>query len=184
MPSTPLLPDSRNLGLLLNEIEHVDAGAELNRLLTLFLPRYQRFSTRIQGGSVQFYLHEKGLLAPIPATRLSDGTIRFMAILALLLSPSPPPLICIEEPELGLHPDAVALLAELLIDSAERTQLVVTTHSDALISALTEHPGSVLVCEHRNGTVIERLDPERLTFWLESYRLGEVWRIGELGGNP
>jgi len=184
MPSSPLLPDSRNLGLLLNEIEHIDAGAELNRLLTLFLPRYQRFSTRIQGGSVQFYVHERGLLAPIPATRLSDGTIRFMAILALLLSPSPPPLICIEEPELGLHPDAVALLAELLIDSAERTQLVVTTHSDALLSAFTEHPSSVLVCEHRNGTVLERLDPERLTFWLEAYRLGEVWRIGELGGNP
>ncbi len=184
MPSSPLLPDSRNLGLLLNEIEHIDADAELNRLLTLFLPRYQRFSTRIQGGSVQFYLHERGLLAPIPATRLSDGTIRFMAILALLLSPSPPPLICIEEPELGLHPDAVALLAELLIDSAERTQLVVTTHSDAVLSAFTEHPSSVLVCEHRNGTVLERLDPERLTFWLEAYRLEEVWRIGEFGGNP
>jgi predicted ATPase len=107
-----------------------------------------------------------------------------MAILALLLSPSPPPLICIEEPELGLHPDAVVLLAELLIDSAERTQLVVTTHSDALLSAFTEHPSSVLVCEHRNGTVLERLDAERLTFWLEAYRLGEVWRIGELGGNP
>jgi predicted ATPase len=72
----------------------------------------------------------------------------------------------------------------LLIDSAKRTQLVVTTHSDALLSALTEHPSSILVCEHRNGTVFERLDPERLTFWLEAYRLGEVWRIGELGGNP
>ncbi|MGZ3390036.1 MAG: hypothetical protein ACXVCF_10635 [Isosphaeraceae bacterium] len=51
-------------------------------------------------------------------------------------------------------------------------------------SRLTEHPSSILVCEHRNGTVFERLDPERLTFWLEAYRLGEVWRIGELGGNP
>ena len=71
----------------------------------------------------------------------------------------------------------------MLIDSARRTQLV-TTHSDALLSALTEHPSSILVCEHRNGTVFERLDPERLTFWLEAYRLGEVWRIGELGGNP
>jgi hypothetical protein len=70
----------------------------------------------------------------------------------------------------------------LLIDSAKRTQLVVTTHSDALLSALIEHPSSILVCEHRNGTVLERLDPERLTFWLEAYRLGEVWRIGELGG--
>ena len=55
-----------------------------------------------------------------------------MAILALLLSPKPPPIICIEEPELGLHPDAVALLADVLVDASSRTQLIVTTHSDAL----------------------------------------------------
>jgi predicted ATPase len=179
-----LLPDSRNLGLLLNELEHTDSSSEFNRLLCRFLPRYQRFSTRIQGGTVQFYLHESGMKAPIPATRLSDGTIRFMAILAILLSPSPPPLICIEEPELGLHPDAVALLADLLTDAATRTQLIVTTHSDVLISGLTDQANSVLVCEHRGGTVLERVDSNKLTDWLDKYRLGEVWRIGELGGNP
>jgi predicted ATPase len=107
-----------------------------------------------------------------------------MAILAILLSPSPPPLLCIEEPELGLHPDAVGLLADLLTEAATRTQLVVTTHSDVLISGLTEQANSVLVCEHRGGTFIERVDPDRLTHWLDKYRLGEIWRIGELGGNP
>ncbi len=184
LPSWPLLTDARNLVLLLNEIEHGDTAAEFGRMLRLFLPRYERFSTRIQGGTVQLYLHEEGLRHPIPAARLSDGTLRFLAILALLLSPSPPPLICIEEPELGLHPDAVALLADLLIDASARTQLIVTTHSDALVSGLSEHLRSVLVCEHRGGTVIRRLDPEPLASWLEGYRLGEVWRIGELGGNP
>jgi predicted ATPase len=184
LPTDLLLADSRNLGLLLNELEHTDASAEFNRLLTRFLPRYQRFSTRIQGGTVQFYLHESGLKAPVPATRLSDGTIRFMAILALLLSPAPPPLICIEEPELGLHPDAVALLADLLVAAATRTQLIVTTHSDILVSGLTEHARSILVCEYRGGTQVERVDPDTLTHWLKKYRLGEIWRIGELGGNP
>lgn len=184
LPTDVLLPDSRNLGLLLNELEHTNASSEFNRLLAQFLPRYQRFSTRIQGGTVQFYLHEAGLNVPIPATRLSDGTIRFMAILAILLSPSPPPLMCIEEPELGLHPDAVSLLAELLVDAATRTQLVVTTHSDTLVSALTDQANSVLVCEHRGGTAVERVDPDKLTHWLDKYRLGEIWRIGEIGGNP
>lgn len=179
-----LLPDSRNLGLLLNELEHTDASTEINRLLSRFLPRYQRFSTRIHGGTVQFYLHEAGLKAPVPATRLSDGTIRFMAILALLLSPAPPPLTCIEEPELGLHPDAVSLLADLLIEASTRTQLIVTTHSDVLVSGLTEEAGSVLVCEHRGGTQLERVNPDKLRHWLSQYRLGEIWRIGELGGNP
>jgi predicted ATPase len=184
LPTDVLLPDSRNLGLVLNEIQHSDASADFNRLLSTFLPRYQRFSTRIQGGTVQFYLHEDGLKAPVPATRLSDGTIRFMAMLALFLSPTPPPLLCIEEPELGLHPDAVSILADLLVETSKRTQLVVTTHSDELVSALTDHADSVLLCEYRNGTKLQRVEPDSLQHWLERYRLGEIWRIGEIGGNP
>lgn len=184
LPVDALLPDSRNLGLILNQLEHSDAGPEFNRLLARFLPRYQRLSTLIQGGTVQFYLHEQGLKAPVPATRLSDGTIRFMAMLALLLSPAPPPLVCMEEPELGLHPDALALLANLLVEASGRTQLIVTTHSDALVSALTEQADSVLVCEHRGGTLLHRVESGKLRHWLDKYRLGEIWRIGELGGNP
>ncbi len=184
LPTDLLLPDSRNLGLVLNELEHNDAGVEFNRMLGRFLPRYERFSTRIQGGTVQLYLHESGLKSPIPLTRLSDGTIRFMAILALLLSPTPPPLLCIEEPELGLHPDAVSLLADLLVSAAGRAQIIVTTHSDALVSSLTDEAGSVMVREHGGGTRLERLDPGKLAHWLAQYRLGEIWRIGELGGNP
>ena len=179
-----LVPDSSNLGLLVNALQHTDASTDFNRLLTRFLPRYQRFSIQIQGGAVQFYLHESGLKSPISATRLSDGTIRFMAILALLLTPTPPPLICIEEPELGLHPDAVSLLAEVLTEASTRTQLIVTTHSDTLVSELTDNAGSVLVCEHRGGTQLERVDPDKLKHWLSKYCLGDVWRIGELGGNP
>lgn len=184
LPTDALLPDSRNLGLLLNALEHTGASKEFNRLLVKFLPRYLRFSTLVQGGTVQFYLHESGLNAPIPATRLSDGTIRFLAMLALLLSPNPPPLLCIEEPELGLHPDAVTLFADILIDASTRTQLILTTHSDVLVSALSEQASSVVVCEYRGGTVLERVDPAKLAHWLGKYRLGEVWRIGELGGNP
>ncbi|HQU44966.1 MAG TPA: AAA family ATPase, partial [Pirellulales bacterium] len=184
LPSDALLPDSRNLGLLLNSLEHTGASAEFNRLLVRFLPRFLRFFTLVQGGTDQFYLHESGLSAPVPATRLSDGTIRFMAILALLLSPTPPPLLCIEEPELGLHPDALSLLADLLVDASTRTQLIVTTHSDELVSALTDHANSVLVCDYCRGTVFERVAHEKLEYWLDKYRLGDVWRIGQLGGNP
>ena len=184
LPEEHLLPDSRNLALVLNQIEHA-GETRLNQLLRQFFPRFERMSTRVSGGTVQFYLHESGFRAPIPATRLSDGTIRFIAILATLLSPSPPPLVCIEEPELGLHPDAVALLADLLVDASERTQLVVTTHSDALVSELTDQPDAIVACERPDaGTVLRRLDPEGLATWLEDYRLGDLWRMGELGANP
>src|SRR5262245_50159415 len=106
LPDDQLLADARNLALVLNQIEHKD-GRRFNDLLKRFFPRFERMSTRISGGTVQFYLHEPGFGSPIPPTRLSDGTIRFVALLATLLSPSPPPLVAIEEPELGLHPDAI-----------------------------------------------------------------------------
>ena len=184
LPEKPLLPDSSNLALVLNQIEH-KSGPTLNEHLRRFFPRFERISTVISGGTVQFYLHEPGFRAPIPPTRLSDGTIRFIALLATLLAPEPPSLVCIEEPELGLHPDAVALLADLLVEASQRMQLVVTTHSDALVSALTNQPAAIVACERPGaGTVLRRLDPEKLASWLDDYRLGDLWRMGELGANP
>jgi predicted ATPase len=182
-PIDQLMGDARNLALVLNEIEH-RRGRELDDLVRRFLPRFRRLSTRILGGTVQFHLHEDGLDVPIPATRLSDGTIRFLAILAALLAPTPPRLLCIEEPELGLHPDALGLLAEMLVEASSRMQIVVTTHSDVLISALSDQVQSVVVCENPgDGTVLRRLEADRLTHWLGKYRLGDIWRIGQIGGN-
>ena len=183
--SGPLHADGSNLGLVLNDLEHSDAWPRFNECMRRFLPRFSRVSTRVQAGSVQIYLREDGLRSPVPATRLSDGTIRFMALLAVLLRAESSPLICVEEPELGLHPDALALIAELLVEASTKSQLIVTTQSDALISALSEHADSVIVCEHRDGaTELERLESEKLRFWLDKYRLGEIWRIGKLGGDP
>ena len=184
LPEQWLLPDASNLALVLNQIEH-KSGPIFNEHLKRFFPRFERMSTVISGGTVQFYLHESSFRAPIPATRLSDGTIRFIALLATLLAPEPPSLACIEEPELGLHPDAVALLADLLVEASQRMQLVVTTHSDALVSALTNQPASIVACERPGaGTVLRRLDPEKLANWLDDYLLGDLWRMGELGANP
>ena len=92
---------------------------------------------------------------------MSDGTLKFLALLAALFHPKAPPLMCIEEPELGLHPDALQFVAEVLLEASETMQLIVTTHSDALVDALTDHPESVLVCErdfderHANETTLQ-----------------------------
>ena len=185
LPDDRLLPDAENLAMVLNRIQHGGDGRRFDDLLKRFFPRFERMTTQVSDNTVQFYLHEAGFSSPIPPTRLSDGTIRFVALLATLLSPASPPLVCIEEPELGLHPDAVALLAELLVEASERMQLVVTTHSDALVSALTSQPDAVVACERPGaGTELRRLDPEKLAHWLEQYQLGDLWRMGELGANP
>ena len=96
----------------------------------------------------------------IPASRLSDGTLRYMALAAILLDPDPPPLVVIEEPELGLHPDLTLGIGRMLVEASQRMQLVVTTHSTGLIDALDECPSSVVVCEKDDGeSVFERLEP-------------------------
>ena len=121
----------------------------------------------------------------IPATRLSDGTLRYLCLLAVLCHPEPPPLICIEEPELGLHPDILPTVSKLLLEASERSQLIVTTHSDMIVDALTNDWWSVVVCEKHDGqTVMRRLDEKKMAAWLEDYRLGELWSSGEIGGNP
>ena len=91
---------------------------------------------------------------------------------------------CTREPELGLHPDLIPALAKLLRAASERMQLVVTTHSDALVDALTDIPEAVVVCEQVDGmTQCRRLDKKKLKEWLKKYSLGALWRSGELGGN-
>ena len=130
------------------------------------------------------FVGEKGLREPVPATHLSDGTLRYLCLLTILCHPNPPPLICIEEPELGMHPDIIPTIAEMLVEASTRTQLIVTTHSDTLIDALNDTPESVVVCEKdENGTSMKRLDKKELAKWLEKYTLGQLWREGEIGGN-
>ena len=184
LPDDRVLADSSNLAHILNRIEHA-GDTRINGLLKTFFPRFERLTTRVSGGTVQFHLRESGFEAPIPATRLSDGTLRFIALLAALHSPSPPSVLCIEQPELGLHPDAVALLAEVLVEASTRTQLIVTTHSDSLVSALTSHGDSIVTCERiEAGTVLNRVDPDELRNWLADYTLGDLWRMGVMGANP
>jgi predicted ATPase len=185
LPTESLLPKLENLGLVLNSLEHTAHWARFEEMMSRFLPRFKRVSTRVvSGGAVQIYLHEDNINTPLPATRLSDGTLRFMSLLGILLNADSASLLCIEEPELGLHPDAMSLMADLLVEASEKTQLIVTTHSDVLVSALTDHADCILVCDYlENGTALQRLETEKLKFWLEKYRLGEVWRLGKIGGN-
>ena len=83
-----------------------------------------------------------------------------------------------------MHPDIIPTIAEMLIEASTRTQLIVTTHSEALIDALTSTPESVLVCEKDEyGTVMKRLESGKLKVWLEKYTLGQLWSKGEIGGN-
>jgi predicted ATPase len=157
LPEHPLLEDGSNLGLVLNNLQYQLGTRYIIEKLKKFYDAAEEITIKIYGGTVQIFIREEGLIQPIPATRLSDGTLRYLFLLALLCDPTPPPLICIEEPEIGLHPDILPIIAELLLEASQRTQLIITTHSDTLVSALT--PESVLVCDRdEKGTHLRRLD--------------------------
>jgi len=120
----------------------------------------------------------------VPASRVSDGTLRFLALLTILCDPDPPGLICLEEPELGMHPDVIPTIADLLKEASQRTQLIVTTHSPMLVDCFNSTPEDIVVCEKHDGqTQMNRLDPEELKHWLEKFSLGELWSQGNIGGN-
>ena len=155
----------------------------VKRYLKRLSDRFEDIKLHGEGGRFQLYLQERGL-GRVSATRLSDGTLRFLCLMAVLCDPKPGPLVCIEEPEAGLHPDALALVGDALREASTRTQLIVTTHSDALVDRFTDQPESVVVCERDfdEGTCFRRLSSEKLNEWLEEYTLGDLWRRGEIGG--
>lgn len=182
LPNDVLEPDASNLGMVLNRLRREPSVK--NRLLKALRALYDGiddYDVHIEGGTVQVFFQEGRFT--VPATRLSDGTLRYLCLLAILCHPSPPPLVCIEEPELGLHPDVLPTVADLMKEAAERCQLIVTTHSDVLVDAMTDQPESVIVAEKTDeGTTLTRLDAEKLRPWLDKYRLGQLWTRGEIGG--
>ncbi len=115
--------------------------------------------------------------------QLSDGTLRYICLAALLLQPHPPSTIIIDEPELGLHPYAIKLLASLLHEAAARVQIIVSTQASLLLDELT--PEQVVVVNQHNGeSTLDRQDSDRLREWLKEYTLGQLWEKNELGGLP
>jgi predicted ATPase len=180
--SDRLEEDFSNLGLFLSRLRKTPKAkaAILDGLKDLY-EGVSDFEPVVEGGTVQVFFSEGDF--SVPATRLSDGTLRYLCLLAILCDPDPPPLICIEEPELGLHPDILPKLADLLVLASQRTQLIVTTHSDILVDAMTDCPEVVVVCEkHERQTEMHRLKKEELTNWLAKYRLGQLWTRGQIGG--
>ena len=180
-----LLSDASNLSLVLSDLMNKPhQRQQVLEHMREFHTSFREITTHVSGGTVQTFFHEKGLHHPIPTSRLSDGTLRFLCLLVVLCHPNPPSIICIEEPELGLHPDIIPEVAKLLVEASSRSQIFVTTHSDILVDALTDVPEAVIVCEKVDGaTQLRRLDADDLKPWLEEYRLGELWTRGRFGGN-
>ena len=196
-PVNFLEEDFSNLALVVNDLrERQGLGPIMDEYLGRFYESYKSLHTPIYGNTVSLAVREAGMSSTLPASRLSDGTIRFIALLAILCHPEPPPLICIEEPEIAMHPDSLGLIAELIRKASERTQIIVTTHSPELVGLFPPERDSqfVVVCEwdRDKGTKFRRVTYEELTDWQDIYQqtgkelvvygLSEMWLSGAIGG--
>ena len=185
-----LRPDGSNLPAFLHYLseKHKGAYALIRGAVQQAAPFFRDFQLeplRLNESKVRLeWLHE-GSDAYFDASALSDGTLRFIALATLLLQPQElrPTVILIDEPELGLHPYAVTLLASLMKQAAAHSQIIVSTQSPLLLDHF--EPEDVLVADRVNGaTQLTRLASEDLEEWLEEYSLGQLWEKNEIGGRP
>jgi predicted ATPase len=126
---------------------------------------------------------QKGTDYPFQPYHLSDGAIRFICLATALLQPKPPSTIIIDEPELGLHPQAISILADLIKAAASRTQVIVATQSPLLVDQFSI--GDIIVAKRKDGaTAFERLNEKDYSTWLEDFTLGELWTRNVIEGGP
>jgi predicted ATPase len=130
---------------------------------------------------IQLRVRWKTLSREQSAADLSDGTLRFLFLLTVLASPNPAPLIAIDEPETGLHPSMLPIVAEYAVDASERTQVILTTHSPQFLDAFQDVVPVTTVVKWAEGkTDLQNVEGEQLERWLKAYSLGALFRSGEL----
>ena len=155
------------------------------RLVTPFFDDFKLTKVEMRPGEEKVRLDwtQKGSDYPMQPYHFSDGTMRFICLVTALLQPEMPSLIIIDEPELGLHPYAINVLAELMKSAAKKTQVIVSTQSPALVDDF--EPEDVVVVNRKDGaSTFERLDKKNLKNWLKKYSLGELWRKNVIAGGP
>ena len=185
-----LRPDGSNLAafLYLLSKKHKTSYTQIRRTIRLAAPFFDDFTLKplaLNENKIRLDWRHIGSDAYFDASSLSDGTLRFIALATLLLQPVAlrPTLILLDEPELGLHPSAITLLASLLKQATIESKIIVATQSSTLLDHFD--PEDVLVTERVDGaTKLRRLDGETLKVWLEDYSLGQLWEKNELGGRP
>jgi predicted ATPase len=153
------------------------------RQIAPFFAGFDLEPSKLNPGKIRLQWREQGADALFGPEALSDGTLRFVCLAALFLQPEPPPVILIDEPELGLHPAAIVLLAAMLRTASVKSQVIVATQSTSLVNQFT--PEDLCVVERREGgSVFRRLDATDLSQWLDDYGLGDLWEKNVLGGRP
>lgn len=166
--------------------KYPDAYRRVVRTIQLAIPFFEDFDLRPdprQPESIRLEWRQKGSDEYFNASSLSDGALRFMCLTTLLMQPEPPSIILIDEPELGLHPHALTLLASMMKSVSVKTKVIASTQSVPLVNHFS--PEDIIVVDRENSqSVFQRLTREEYEDWLEDYSVGELWEKNVIGGTP
>ncbi len=185
-----LRPEGSNLAAFLYYLrkKHETSYSLIRRTVQRVAPFFDDFllePQKLNPDKIRLEWRHKGSDAYFDVSSLSDGTLRFIALTTLLLQPDAyrPSVILVDEPELGLHPYAITMLASLVKQVSVKTQVILSTQSPLLLDHF--QPEDVLVADRvEGGTQFTRLESEKMGAWLQDYSLGQLWEKNELGGRP
>ena len=151
--------------------------------VALILPHFHDFTFKLDNNNRRLYWMSKYSDYIMPSTQLSDGTLRFTYLVAILLQPYPRRTFIIDEPEISLHPYAINILGALLHSVSDNIQIIISTQSVALLDEFDLE--DIIIVENHNGeSDFRRLNPQEYENWLKEYTVSELWYKNVLGGTP
>lgn len=183
-----LREDGGNLAAFLYLLKNAHPGPfrYIQQVVRTIAPYFDEFvlvPDEMDANLIQLRWREKGFEKLFSGHNLSDGTLRMICLATLLMQPKPPATIIIDEPELGLHPEAIQVLGGLIRKASHSAQIIISTQSVQLLEEFD--PSDIIVVERKDEqTVLSRLSSEKLMPWLEEYSLGQLWQKNVLGGKP
>jgi predicted ATPase len=179
-----LLADGTNLPQILNtiKINHKSQYKKIVEMLNEVNPNFSGFDFNLIGGNIELMLEESGLDSSIHVSNISDGTLRYLCLLSIFYNPERGRFICIDEPEVGLHPDMILNVANAIKEAAEKTTLVISTHSDNLLNYFDIESLKVFEKDENNASSVLSYTKEQFLDWYDEFSLGHMWKQGDLGG--
>jgi predicted ATPase len=179
-----LIPDGTNLPQSLNtiKINHKASYKKIAEMLNEVNPNFSGFDFNFIGGNIELMLEEKGLNSSVHVSNISDGTLRYLCLLAILYNPDRGRLVCIDEPEVGLHPDMIFNIANAIKEASEESTLIVSTHSDNLLNYFEVENLRVFEKNESNSSEVNTYSSEQFADWYEEFSIGQMWKQGDFGG--
>ena len=180
-----LMPNGENLVQILQRIKnhHSLVYDKIEERIKMVNPNFKDISFDFIGAKSLLVLRENNLSRSVPLEHISDGTIRFLLLLSILYNPERGSLICIDEPEIGLHPDMINTVAKAIKYAAnDGTQLIIATHSPILLNQFDLEDIWIFEKNQKNETIVVSKSEDNYKDWSDQYLAGQLWLSGKIGG--